>query len=259
MPFLLLDCDGVLADTERDGHRVAFNRAFREMGLPLEWDDPTYARLLGIGGGKERLSSVLSPDVMAARGLEDTPGERARLVAEVHALKSELFRGIVADGLVPARPGIRRLVIEATASGWTVAVASTSAPESVRAVMETVLGAGLASGIEVFAGDVVARKKPDPAIYKHAVQQLGASPGDCVVVEDSSQGLAAARGASLPVVVTESAYTHGEDFTGASLVLSDLGEPDAPAVVLADPCDLMVGCPAVDVAVLGDVISRHRG
>ena len=184
MPFLLLDCDGVLADTERDGHRVAFNRAFRELGLPLEWDDPTYARLLGIGGGKERLSSVLSPEVMAARGLEDTPGERARLVAEVHALKTELFRGIVADGLVPARPGIRRLVIEAMASGWTVAVASTSAPESVRAVMETVLGAGLASGIEVFAGDVVARKKPDPAIYRHAVQQLGASPGDCVVVED---------------------------------------------------------------------------
>ena len=111
MPFLLLDCDGVLADTERDGHRVAFNRAFWEMGLPLEWDDPTYARLLGIGGGKERLSSVLSPDVMAARGLEDTPGERARLVAEVHALNSELLRRIVADCLVPVRPGIRSLVV----------------------------------------------------------------------------------------------------------------------------------------------------
>lgn len=259
MPFLLLDCDGVLADTERDGHRVAFNRAFREMDLPLEWDDPTYARLLGIGGGKERLSSVLSPDVMAARGVADTPGERAKLVAEVHALKTKLFRGIVADGLVPARPGIRRLVIEAMASGWTVAVASTSAPESVRAVMETVLGAGPASGIDVFAGDVVARKKPDPAIYRHAVQQLGARPGDCVVVEDSSQGLAAARGAFLPVVVTESAYTHGEDFTGANLVLSDLGEPDAPAVVLADPYGVMVGRPVVDVAVLEDVMSCHRG
>lgn len=112
---------------------------------------------------------MLPPDAMAARGLEGTPGERVRLVAEIHALKNKLFRGIVADGLVPARPGIRRLVIEATTSGWMAAVISTSASGSVGVITRTVLGTGPASRIEVFVGDVAVRKKPDPTIYKHTV------------------------------------------------------------------------------------------
>ena len=219
MPALIFDCDGVLADTERDGHRPAFNQAFAEAGLDIVWDEAEYARRLQIGGGKERIASVI-----------DDPDQ----VLALHKRKTAIYKEMVRAGKLPGRPGIARIVDEALAAGWALAVASTSAEESVRAVLEHVVGTETAARFDVFAGDVVPAKKPDPAIYLLALERMGVAPGDAIVVEDSRNGLLAAVGAGLPCVVTVSGYTADEDMSEAVLVVSSLGEPGEPARVLAN-------------------------
>ena len=135
-----------------------------------------------------------------------------------------------------ARPGIARIVEQAAAAGWQLAVASTSAEPAVRAVLEHAVGVDRARDFAVFAGDVVPAKKPDPAIYRLAVKELAVQPNQAVVIEDSSNGLRAALGTGLACVVTVSTYTAGEDFTGAALVVTSLGDPDGEqTTVLADP------------------------
>ncbi|WP_315096618.1 HAD-IA family hydrolase [uncultured Cellulomonas sp.] len=235
-PALVFDCDGVLADTERDGHLPAFNRTFEEAGLPIHWSEQEYGRLLAIGGGKERLATVLTPVFVETAHLPTDADEQRDLVARWHKTKTAYYTRMVADGLLPGRPGIARIVADAAAAGWTLAVASTSAEVSVRAVLEHAVGPDLAARFAVFAGDVVPAKKPAPDIYLLALQELGVGPEQVVVVEDSANGLRAALGAGLRTVVTVSSYTADEDFTGAALVVSSLGDlPDQPATVLADP------------------------
>lgn len=254
MPALIFDCDGVLADTERDGHLPAFNATFAEVGLPVRWSVEHYAEKLRIGGGKERMASLLTPEFTAANGLPtDTAGQK-ELLAAWHRRKTATYTQAVARGDLPARPGVARLVEEAAAAGWQLAVASTSAEASVRAVLEHVVGTERAASFAVLAGDVVPAKKPDPAIYDLAVERLGADRDEVVVVEDSRNGLLAALGAHLRCVVTVSSYTEHEDFTGASLVVSDLGEPGAPLRLLADPLGLHPGGP-VDLALLRRVLA----
>jgi beta-phosphoglucomutase-like phosphatase (HAD superfamily) len=149
---------------------------------------------------------------------------------------------MVDAGFMPGRPGIARLVEEAAGAGWRLAVASTSADRSVRAVLEHAVGTERAAEFAVFAGDVVAHKKPAPDIYLLALQGMGVEPGECVVVEDSANGLQASLAAGLRTVVTVSAYTVDEDFSGADLVVTCLGDaPDEPASVLADPHGLRIG------------------
>lgn len=240
-PGLVLDCDGVLADTERDGHLPAFNSTFEAFGLPVRWSQDEYGRLLAIGGGKERLSTLLAPDLVERAGLPTDPDEQRELVARWHRAKTATYTDLVRSGALPGRPGIARLVAEADAAGWRLAVASTSAEESVRAVLEHAVGADLAARFAVFAGDVVPRKKPAPDIYLLALRETGLDPREVVVVEDSANGLRAALAAGLTTVVTVSSYTRDEDFTGAALVVSSLGDlPGDPATVLADPHDLDV-------------------
>ncbi len=219
MPALIFDCDGVLADTERDGHRPAFNQAFAEAGLDVVWDEAEYARRLQIGGGKERIASVI---------------DDADEVLALHKRKTALYKEIVRAGKLPARPGIARIVDEALAAGWTLAVASTSAEESVRAVLEHAVGEANAAHFSVFAGDIVPAKKPDPAIYLLTLRELGLDTGDAIVVEDSRNGLLAAVGAGLRCVVTVSSYTADEDMSEAVLVVTSLGDPGEPAHVLAN-------------------------
>lgn len=241
-PALVFDCDGVLADTERDGHLPAFNATFAEFGLPVRWSVEEYGRLLAIGGGKERLATLFTPENVAALGLPADPEEQRELVARWHKAKTARYTAVIASGAVPARPGIARLAAEAAAAGWRLAVASTSAEQSVRAVLEHAVGPRMAERFAVFAGDVVPRKKPAPDIYLLALRELGADPADVVVVEDSGNGLAAARAAGLATLVTVSSYTTDEDFSGAALVVSSLGElPDEPARVLANPHGLALG------------------
>ena len=223
---LVFDCDGVLADTERYGHLPAFNQMFEEFGVLVSWSDDEYAEKLLIGGGKERMASVLTPDFVKAAGLPTSPHEQRELVATWHGRKTEIYTEMVNAGKLPARPGVRRVVEEARAAGWALAVASTSAAESVRAVLEHVVGLDAASDFLVLAGDVVPRKKPAPDIYLMAQQLLGVPPTNIVVVEDSRNGLIAATAAGLTCVVTVSSYTQNEDFTEAALVVSSLGDPD---------------------------------
>jgi HAD superfamily hydrolase (TIGR01509 family) len=233
---LIFDCDGVLADTERYGHLPAFNATFAEFGLPVRWDEAQYAERLKIGGGKERMASLFSdPEFVAAAKIPAGAAERNELLATWHRSKTAWFRKLVADGQLPARPGISRIIPAALAAGWTVAVASTSAGESVRAVLEHAVGSQTADRIPLFVGDVVPAKKPDPAIYLLAVAELELDPADTLVIEDSRNGLLAATRAGLPCVVTVNGYTRAENFAEAVLVVSELGDPGRPPIeVLAN-------------------------
>jgi HAD superfamily hydrolase (TIGR01509 family) len=228
MPALIFDCDGVLADTERTGHLVAFNRTFAELGVPVQWSDEEYRELVRIGGGKERMRTLLTPEFVAAHGYPADDAGQAALLKEWHARKTAVYTEMVGAGELPPRPGVARLAAEAHEAGWQLAVASTSAEPSVRAVLTHAVGPELAERFTVLAGDVVPRKKPAPDIYLLALDRLGTTAGDAIVVEDSAGGLAAALAAGLTTVVTVSAYTGDDDFTGAALVVPDLDHGPAP-------------------------------
>lgn len=235
---MIFDCDGVLADTERFGHLPAFNAMFAEVGLPVRWSEEEYAQRVKTGGGKERLATLLTPEFVAEHRLPVHPAARRAMLADWHRRKTAHYTALVGAGALPGRPGIARIVAEAATAGWRLAVASTSAEVSVRAVLERAVGVDLAALFAVFAGDIVERKKPAPDVYLLALRELGLRAKDVVIVEDSENGLRAALASGLATVVTVSSYTAGEDFTGAALVVSDLGEPEAPAKVLADPLAL---------------------
>ena len=219
MQALIFDCDGVLVDTERDGHRVAFNQAFRAAGLATEWSEARYGDLLSTGGGKERMrrhfDEVGWPSTISA-------GDRDALILQLHHTKTDLFMQIIEGGALPLRPGVARMVDVALAAGMQVAVCSTSNERAVTAVVRVLLGADRAARIRIFAGDAVARKKPDPAIYTLAATTLTLDPAACVVIEDSHIGLTSARAAGMHCIVTKSAYTAEEDFSGADRIVADL-------------------------------------
>jgi HAD superfamily hydrolase (TIGR01509 family) len=238
---LIFDCDGVLADTERDGHRVAFNETFAEVGLPVCWSVEEYSEKVLIGGGKERMSSLLTPEFVAANRLPADPDGQRALIADWHLRKTAKYMAMVAEGRLAARPGVARVTAEAIDAGWILAVASTSAAESVRAVLQYAVGAAMASRFAVFAGDIVPAKKPSPAIYELALARLRMRAHDAIVIEDSRNGLVAAVGAGLRAVVTVSSYTAEEDMNEAALVVSSLGDPGEPATVLADRVDARPG------------------
>lgn len=230
MKALIFDCDGVIVDTERDGHRVAFNRAFAAKGLATEWDVPTYGGLLKVAGGKERMKHHFDTTGWPA-GVTD----QEALIKDLHKLKTDLFMQIIASGELPLRPGVARLVDEALADGAIkLAICSTSNERAVNLVAEKLLGpARKARFNAILAGDVVSKKKPDPEIYNLAVQTLGVRPEECVVVEDSRNGLLAARGAGMHCVITTNGYTEDEDFSGADLVVPELGDGSRVQVTLA--------------------------
>jgi HAD superfamily hydrolase (TIGR01509 family) len=232
---LIFDCDGVLSDTERYGHLPAFNKTFEEAGLPVQWTEDEYAEKLKIGGGKERMASLFTDEFVREHDLPADPEGQKGLLAQWHKTKTAHFKQLVADGKLPGRPGIRRIIADALDAGWTVAVASTSAEESVRAVLEHAAGKEAADRIRVFAGDIVQAKKPDPAIYELVVEELGLDKSSTLVVEDSRNGLRAATGAGLRCLLTVNAYTQDEDNSEAVLVVSALGDPDdTPIQVLAN-------------------------
>jgi HAD superfamily hydrolase (TIGR01509 family) len=243
---LIFDCDGVLGDTERHGHLPAFNAMWAALGVPWQWSVAEYGRKLKIGGGKERMASLFTePEFRRGFAVPDGEPARKELVATWHKKKSELFREIVNSGRIPARPGIRRLAREALEQGWRLAVASTSAPESVATMLRHAVGPETAGRFDfVLGGDVVEKKKPAPDIYELAARRFGVAPHRCVVIEDSNNGLVAAKAAGMACVVTVSGYTGDENFSAADLVLTCLGDPDGErAQVLANPRALPLdGC-----------------
>lgn len=245
---IIFDVDGTLADTERDGHRPAFNAAFAEAGLDWHWDPGRYGELLAVTGGKERIARF-----MAEEGIALDPGvDREALIADLHRAKTRHYLALLGTGAIPLRPGVLRLLREARAAGIRLAIATTTTPENVTGLLAECGEPGLVDWFEVIAaGDVVPRKKPAPDIYELALAELGLSARDCVAVEDSEAGAASALAAGLDaLVVTLSAYTEDQDFAGVPLVVDRLGGPGEP--VTARNGDLG-GADYVDLAVLGRV------
>ena len=231
---LIFDCDGVLADTERDGHLVAFNQMWREQGVNWQWSLEQYAEKVKIGGGKERMFSLgRDDDFRAVYNVPDSEEEWWNTVAGWHKRKSEIYKELIASGALPGRPGVKRLAAGALAQGWTLVVCSTSALSSVQAVLNHVMGEETAAKFAgVFAGDMVKAKKPAPDIYNLATEKLNLDPADCVVVEDSRNGLLAAVAAGMTCIVTQNELTKNEDFDEAAIVLSSLGDPDGEQAIV---------------------------
>jgi HAD superfamily hydrolase (TIGR01509 family) len=226
---LIFDVDGTLAETERDGHRVAFNRAFQEFGLPWHWPVGLYGQLLRVAGGKERIGYYIDryqPRFECDRNLAD-------LIADLHRAKSDHFKALLATDVIPLRPGVRRLLAEARQHQVRLAIATTSAKDNVIPLLERLLAPEAPTWFEVIAaGDRVAAKKPAPDIYNLVVEMMGVDRDRCLVIEDSQQGLEAALAAGLTTVVTVNDYTREHSLKGAKLVINHLGEPSLPFEVL---------------------------
>lgn len=241
---LLWDVDGTLAETERDGHRVAFNLAFEDFGLPWHWDDACYGELLRVGGGRERLLH----DMHRRSDAPPSPGERDRLARELHAKKNALYAELVRDRGIPLRPGVAELMHECRASGVCMAIATTTSRVNLEALLSRHLGARWSEHFgAIVCGEDVQRKKPDPEVFVKALQTLGIDAPHAVAIEDSPGGVAAARAADVAVVATRSACFVGAAIEGAIAVGPGLhsragwrpvlaATPEAPAdrVTLAD-------------------------
>jgi HAD superfamily hydrolase (TIGR01509 family) len=224
---LIFDVDGTLAETERDGHRIAFNQAFAATGLDWHWDVETYGRLLAVTGGKERLLHYWREFDPSAAG---SP-EALQIVRELHRQKTGFYARIVASGRIALRAGVRRFLSEAREQGYRLGIATTTSPENVDFLVRSSLGVGCRDVFEcIGAGDVVSRKKPAPDIYEWVLREMRLSPGQCVAFEDSPTGLEAAMRAGLRAIVTPGEYSRGAEFPGAFALLDDLGDT---ALVLA--------------------------
>lgn len=230
---LIFDVDGTLAETERDGHRIAFNQAFVDAGLEWEWSVEEYAQLLETAGGKERIYAYMRQQNFL---LEEDRGAVKEWISQLHHRKIAHYKSLLHKGLLQSRPGILRLLQEARSSRIRLAIATTSALPNVLSLLQTTIASDSPHWFSLIAaGDVVAEKKPAPDIYHYVLAELGLSAQECIVFEDSHQGLRAAHSAGLNTIVTVNAYTQAQDFTGAALVLNHLGEPDYPCKVLQDP------------------------
>lgn len=230
----MFDVDGTLADTERDGHRVAFNRAFAEAGLDWDWSVELYGKLLAVTGGKERIRHYLDTyNTGFAR-----PDKLDEFIAGLHKAKTRHYTELLATGAIPLRRGVKRLLAEASEAGLRLAIATTTTPENVDALLQHTLGADWQHVFEfIAAGDIVPAKKPAPDIYDYALEHMKLEPANCFAFEDSENGIRSSRAADLATLVTVNSYTLDHNFDGAAIVLDSLGEPDAPFNVLQGDAD----------------------
>ena len=248
---LIFDVDGTLADTE-EVHRRAFNESFGQHDLDWQWSKPLYAELLRTTGGKERIAAYLALLPLSA-------DERAAVTAkipDIHRVKTAIYARLIAAGAVPLRDGVERLLDEAARGGVRLAIATTTTFENIRTLVETTLGRGALSRFDVIgAGDDVVRKKPAPDVYEYVLKHLGLGPEHCVAVEDSANGLLAAKAARLVTVVTPSYWTHKEDFSSADLVVPHLGSAERP---LVDEAARAAGNSVVGIREVDAVLARSR-
>lgn len=225
----LFDVDGTLSDTERDGHRVAFNLAFEAAGLGWHWDETLYGDLLAVTGGKERIKLYCNQ----FNTVFEQPDDMEDFVKKLHASKTDFYTQLLSEGKIPLRPGVERLIHEARDAGMRLAIVTTTTPENVTALLTHTLGEGSESWFEVIAaGDIVPAKKPAADIYQWALQQLNLRPDETLAFEDSANGILSSTGANVRTIITINEYTKDDDFSDAALVLDHLGEADQPFTVL---------------------------
>jgi HAD superfamily hydrolase (TIGR01509 family) len=226
---LIFDVDGTLADTERDGHRVAFNQAFEEAGLDWDWTVALYGELLQVTGGKERIRLYVEKFLTDFELDEDITEFAARL----HKRKTHFYLELLQSGAIPLRSGVERLINEAREAGLRLAISTTTTPANVDYLLSATLGKESLDWFEVIAaGDIVPAKKPAPDIYTWAMQQMNIKPENCLAFEDSLNGVKSSLAADLKTIITVNGYTKDDDFSGAVLVLDQYGEPDDGFTVL---------------------------
>ncbi len=210
---VFFDQDGVIIDTECDGHRVAFNQTFQDFGFDFEWSVDFYHEMLQVAGGKERMKHYFQQ-----KGISISD----ELIKKMHKHKTDIFIELIESGKLPLRSGVKRLMKEINDAGLILGICTTSTERAARAVVRTML-----SDVKfdfVLAGDVVKMKKPDPEIYQLALQKSGLQPHECLVIEDSRQGVLAAHAAGIRVVATTNPYTKNEDLSGAEIIVTALGD-----------------------------------
>ena len=226
---LLFDVDGTLADTEKDGHRPAFNMAFEKAGLDWHWDVSLYGELLAVTGGKERIRYYLekfNTDFVKPDNFDD-------FVKALHASKTLFYTQLMEEGRIPLRPGVENLINEAKAAGMRMAVVTTTTPQNVTALLDNTLGKNSESWFEVIAaGDIVPAKKPAPDIYDWALEQMNLTADDAIAFEDSRNGILSSSQANLKTIITICDYTKEDDFSAATLVLDKMGDSENPFKVL---------------------------
>lgn len=244
---LIFDVDGTLADTE-EAHRLAFNMAFADAGLDWQWDPEQYRRLLAVTGGKERITHYVrqsEPDF-------SVDGDFDEFVAELHKNKTSHYAGLLQGGGVPMRPGVLRLITEAHEAGLRLAIATTTSPGNIVALLEHSAPPEIAGWFEVIGhADVAPVKKPAPDVYHYVLDKLALAPERCVAFEDSENGIRASRDAGLKTIITVNHYTCDHSFDGACIVLDQMGEPDQPFQVLSDT--VVNGCSYLDLALIKKV------
>lgn len=225
----IFDVDGTLADTERDGHRVAFNQAFEQAGLDWFWDEETYGELLSVTGGKERMQYYVDKYDKSEKNNPDL----TEMIRNLHASKTENYVALLNNNAIPLRPGVKRILDEARAANIRLAIATTTTPQNVTALLENALGKESLDWFEVIgAGDIVPSKKPAADIYDYVLDKMDLKASDCMAFEDSLNGIKSSLAAKLPTIITYNGYTKDDDFSGALLVLDKYGDPDDPSELL---------------------------
>ncbi|MCB1585018.1 MAG: HAD-IA family hydrolase [Xanthomonadales bacterium] len=215
---IIFDVDGTMADTERNGHRVAFNLAFEEHGLDWHWDEELYGKLLKITGGKERIK-YYQTDFLKQDVLSDTE------IKELHLCKTKHYVELLQSGKIPLRRGVKKLIDEALDENIQVAISTTTTPVNVTALLHATLGKDSEKYFtEIAAGDIVPNKKPASDIYFHALNNLNLRADDCIAIEDSEAGLESAVNAGIKTIITTNLYTQNQDFSKAELITNSLAE-----------------------------------
>lgn len=229
---VIFDVDGTLAETERNGHRIAFNRAFAEASLDWYWDEQFYGKLLTVAGGKERIQYYLENFHLQC----GFAGDHRDMIAKLHADKNRHYIGLLESQAIQLRPGVKRLIEALRSAGIRLAISTTSTPENVKSLIKATLGEDALNWFDcIAAGDIVPVKKPAPDIYQYCLQQLKLEAAECMAIEDSANGLLAAFGAGISTLVTVNSYTAEEDFSQAICVVDQLGEADSPCKIIAGP------------------------